>query len=66
MRNQAQVDIEDFKPVFDSIQTTKAVFQTSSVTYNETGLTYNTFSSVYGGSDRVSDSGPNIKEITNI
>lgn len=66
MENQTKTTIEDFKPEIDSIQKTTAVFQDSSITYNEAGFTYSTFSSVYGGSDRVVDPGPNVKGVVNV
>lgn len=66
MENKAKTTIEDFKPVLHSIQTTDAVFQESSITYNEAGFTYNTFSSVYGGSDRIVDPGPYVKGVVNL
>lgn len=66
MENQAKTTIEDFKPEIDSIQKTTAVFQDSDITYNEAGFTYSTFSSVYGGSDRIVDPGPNVKGVVNV
>lgn len=64
--NIAKTTIDDFTPQVHSIEKTNAVFQSSTTTYNEAGLTYNTFSSVYGGSDRIVDSGPKVKGVTSL
>lgn len=64
--NIAKTTIEDFTPMFHSIDKTSAVFQESTITYNETGLTYNTFSSAYGGSDRKVDKKPVLGGVVNI
>lgn len=66
MENKTKTTIEDYKPEFHSITKTAAVFQDSDITYNEAGFTYSTFSSVYGGSDRIVDPGPNVKGVVNL
>ena len=53
--------VDDPRPTIQTGKNTRAgVFGASPLTYNEAGITYNQIDAIYGGADRVTDTGPQI------
>ena len=61
--------INDVKPKMSASMTRRrnqATFGVTTLTYNQANRTFNQIDDIYGGSDRISDSGPKILSMKNL